>query len=103
MKRSHVEPLDPAAGRAISEGMDDQLTEREAALFARTRREVLVDLRDEFARYETRRPSFRERSTRGHARWAAGIIDRVLERLDRISGPPPELPPLQDQPAEVRP
>lgn len=97
--------LDPGGARAISGGMaNDQLTEREAALFARTRREVLVDLRTEFAAYETRRPSFRERAARSHARWAAAVIDRALERLDRISGPPPELPPLEleDPESEVR-
>jgi hypothetical protein len=65
----------------------DQLTEREAALFSRTRRETLLEIRDEFALYATRRPSWRDRAGRNHARWAVGILDRVLERLDRISGP----------------
>ena len=71
----------------------DQLTEREAALFERTRRETLHDIREEFARYESRRPGWRERGARGHARWATAVLDRTIARLERISGPPPELPP----------
>jgi hypothetical protein len=82
-------------GPSLPSPTGDQLTEREAVLFERTRRETLLDIRAEFARYAVRPGAgWRGRVARAHARWAAAILGRMLDRLERIAGPVPTgLPP----------
>jgi hypothetical protein len=70
----------------------EQLTPREAALWARTRRETLHDLEVDFQRYLKTAEGQRDvvdlevgLDLEG-ARWAHGIVSAALVRLGRITG-----------------
>lgn len=67
----------------------EQLTPREAEIWARTRRQTMVDVEVEFHRYVRTaegRPEGWEDHDLAAAEWAYGIVAAARVRLDRILG-----------------